>query len=256
MDNSQYEKKLWLRWQKQQNEQVANELIQHYMYLVDYHVEKVAHHIPASYDKQDLQSLGIMGLYDALNKFDMKRNVKFQTYASIRIHGSIMDGLRREDWLPRSLRDKANKIEKTSERLEQQLQRIPSSQDIASELNMEVEEVEGALSDYLFAQVQSLDSTYQTDESDDGAKSLSFVENDNVTTPTEHILASELKQELIQSIKQLKENEQVVISLVYVEELSLTEVGEVLELTTSRISQIHKSAVFKLRKILEKIPFS
>lgn len=252
MDNSQYEKNLWKRWSKAQSEEVANELIQYYIHVVDYHVASVAQHIPTSFDKGDLKSLGIMGLYDALYKFDPDRNVKFTTYASIRVHGSIIDGLRKEDWLPRALREKANKIERTSAQLEQQLNRIPTSKDIANELNIEVEEVESTISDTLFAKVQSLDVSFQSDEADTVATPLSFVQNDNITTPTEHLLATDLRDELVNSIKQLQHNEQLVISLVYVEELSLTEIGEVLDLSTSRISQIHKSAVFKLRKILEK----
>lgn len=256
MDNSQYEADLWQRWQHQQEEATTNELIQYYMYIVDYQVEKVSQHIPASFDRGDLKSLGLMGLHDALYKFDLDRNIKFITYASIRVHGSIIDGLRREDWLPRSLRDKANKIEKMSAQLEQQLNRVPSAMDIATSLQMDVEEVELTITDTLFAKVQSLDAKFQTDDTDDATSALSFIDDNNTATPEEYILASEIKHELVQSIKQLKKNEQIVISLVYMDELSLTEIGEVLDLTTSRISQIHKSAIFKLRKIIEKAQHS
>lgn len=252
MDNSQYEKHLWKRWATSKNEDLANELIQYYIHVVDYHVASIGQHIPVSFDKGDLKSLGIMGLYDALYKFDPERNVKFTTYASIRVHGSIIDGLRKEDWLPRALREKANRIERTSAQLEQQLNRLPTATDIANELNLEVEEVEATISDTLFAKVQSLDASFQNEESDTEATALTFAQDDNVTTPSDHILAVDLRKELVNSIHQLQKNEQIVISLVYVEELSLTEVGEVLDLSTSRISQIHKSAIFKLRKILEK----
>lgn len=252
MDHSQYEMNLWKRWRQTQNDELTNELIQYYMHVVDYHVANIAQHIPTSFDKGDLKSLGIMGLYDSLYKFDPKRNVKFTTYASIRVRGSIIDGLRKEDWLPRSLREKANKIERTSADLEQELNRIPTSTDIANELNIEVEEVESIISDTLFANVQSLDANFENNETESAATALTFVQNDTVITPTEHLLAEDLRVELIESIKELQKNEQIVISLVYVEELSLTEIGEVLDLSTSRISQIHKSAIFKLRKILEK----
>lgn len=255
MDNSQYEKTLWKRWKNEKGEEIANELIQYYLHVVDYHVETIAQHIPQSFDKGDLKSLGIMGLYDALYKYDSERNVKFTTYASIRVHGSIMDGLRKEDWLPRTLREKANKIEKTSAVLEQRLNRIPTSTDIAEELNMEVGEVEEAVSDTLFAKVQSLDASFQNKESDSASTPLAYIYDNNTKTPSEHLLANDLREELIEHIKQLGRNEQMVISLVYVEELSLTEVGEVLDLSTSRISQIHKSAIFKLRKILEKAQY-
>lgn len=252
MNNSQYEEKLWQRWQQQQSESVTNDLIHFYMHVVDYHVDRVAQHIPASFDRADLKSLAIMGLYDAMSKFDPSRNVKFATYASIRVHGSIMDGLRKEDWLPRSLRDRANKIERTSEELEQQLNRTPTAEDIAQELGISVAEVEATISDALFAKVQSLDTQFQSADADEPATPLSFIQDDKTLSPTDHILTSDRKNDLIQSIRQLQENEQYVISLVYMEELSLTEVGEVLNLTTSRISQIHKAAIFKLRKILDK----
>lgn len=250
MDNSQHEDRLWTKWQQDQNDVLANELIQYYMHIVDYQVDRIASYIPASFDKADLKSLGLMGLYDALYKFEPKRKVKFATYASIRVHGSIMDGLRKEDWLPRTLRDKAKKIEKTSEQLEQQLNRVPTTSDIATALQIEVEEVEATRTDILLANVQSLDANYQTDETDEGSHALLFMNDDNTPTPDEHIISNEVKKELIQSIQQLNEREQLVISLVYVEELTLTEIGDVLDLSTSRISQIHKKAISKLQSIL------
>src|SRR5690625_2338756 len=250
MDNSKYEKTLWKRWKNEKGEEISNELIQYYLHVVDYHVETIAQHIPQSFDKGDLKSLGIMGLYDALHKYDSERNVKFTTYASIRVHGSIMDGLRKEDWLPRTLREKAKKIEKTSEQLEQQLNRVPTTSDIATALQIEVEEVEATRTDILLANVQSLDANYQTDETDEGSHALLFMNDENTPTPDEHIISNEVKKELIQSIQQLNEREQLVISLVYVEELTLTEIGHVLDLSTSRISQIHKKAISKLQSIL------
>ena len=255
MDDSQYEANLWNRWSNEQDEEIATELMQYYMHVVDYHVESIAQHIPQSFDKGDLRSLGFMGLYDALYKYDSQRNVKFTTYASIRVHGSIMDGLRKEDWLPRTLREKANRIERTSAELEQQLNRIPTSTDIANQLNMEVGEVEETISDTLFAKVHSLDANFQNEESDSSSTPITYIHNNNIKTPSEHLLASDLREELMEYIKKLGKNEQIVISLVYVEELSLTEVGEVLDLSTSRISQIHKSAIFKLRNILKKAQY-
>src|SRR5699024_1243601 len=105
--------------------------IQHYMHLVDYHVGRTAACIPESFDKNDLNSLGMMRLFDALNKFDPKRNLKFDTYATSRVHGASMDGLRREDWLPRSLRDRSKKTEKITQQLPQAYQRPPTAAAIA-----------------------------------------------------------------------------------------------------------------------------
>lgn len=253
MNNSQYEEQLWLDWIQHQSDELANDIMYHYMYIVEYHVERIASYIPPNFDKADLKSLGLIGLYDALQKFEPKRNLKFDTYATIRVHGSIMDGLRKEDWLPRALRDKAKQIEKVSESLYQQLNRIPTSLDIATALDMDPEEVETVIADTMFANIQSLDAHYQTDESDDQLQVGSFVQHDSVQTPVDQLLKAEQKEQLMTSIKQLNENEQVVISLFYIEELTLTEIGRVLDLTTSRISQIHKRAIFKLRGILSQI---
>jgi len=244
---------LWSEWTDNKDEQAANQLIEHYMYLVDYHVERVANHIPASFDRNDLRSLGLFGLYDALNKFEPSRNLQFSTYASIRIRGSILDGLRKEDWLPRTLREQAKEMEKTAEKLEQQLKRTPSSAEIATAMNLEGETVESIISHVLFANIISLDATFTIDDAHESSELGKTIEDPEATLPDEHIMLNELKTELVQSIKQLNENEQMVISLFYDEELTLTEIGKILNLTTSRISQIHKQAIFKLRKILTKL---
>ena len=251
--DSHYVEQLWNSWINEQSEQAANELLEHYMYLVHFHVERVASYIPGSFDKNDLKSLGLMGLFDALNKFDPKRNLKFDTYATIRIRGSIMDGLRKEDWLPRSLREQAKKIEQVSQQLEQKLNRTPTSADIAKELNMEKEEVESIVTDTLFANVISIDTTYTTNDMEETTDLGSTIEDEEAINPDEHVELEELKEELVEGIKSLTKNEQIVISLFYQEELTLTEIGQVLDLTTSRISQIHKRAIFKLKDILTKM---
>lgn len=250
---TQYVRELWEAWEKDKTDRVGNALIQHYMYLVHYHVERVASYIPDSFDKSDLKSLGMMGLFDALHKFEPDRNLKFDTYATIRIHGSIMDGLRREDWLPRTLRDKAKRIEKVSQELEQELGRTPGSDEIAGKLGWKAEEVESTMTDALYANVLSTDTPIQGGETEEMTNIVSTVEDRNNITPDEHTLQTEVKEQLAAALKRLNKNEQLVISLFYMEELTLTEIGEVLDLTTSRISQIHKKAIFKLKDILGKL---
>lgn len=252
--NTQNVKRLWDQWDNnERSEQVANGLIAHYMYIVDYHVERVASHIPASFDRNDLKSLGLMGLYDALMKFDTSRNLKFSTYATIRVRGSIIDGLRKEDWLPRSLRDQTKRIENATKLLEQQLKRTPEANEIAQKLDIDVQEVEETMSHALFANVISIDSTLKATEDDKDSEISDMIEDDDVIQPDEQLVFNELTTELIEQLKSLNENEQLVISLFYEQELTLTEIGEVLNLTTSRISQIHKQAIFKLRKTLTKL---
>lgn len=253
VNKSRYIHQLWNDWVQFQDEHTGNELIQHYMYLVHYHVERTAAYIPDSFDKNDLKSLGIMGLFDALNKFEPKRNLKFDTYATIRIHGAIMDGLRREDWLPRTLRDKSKKIEKITQELQQTYQRAPSAEEIASVAELSTDEVEATVVDTLYANMLSTDSVIQTQDTGEQASIASTIEDQETPSPDDELLKGEVKQELKQAILQLNKNEQLVISLFYIEELTLTEIGEILGLTTSRISQIHKKAIFKLKDLLYKL---
>src|SRR5699024_160902 len=125
VNNSQSVRELWDDWVQSHDEHTGNKLIQHYMYLVDYHVERTAAFIPESYDENDINSFVMMGLFDVLDKCGPKSNLKCDTYATIRVHGASMDGLRREDWLPRSLRDRSKKIEKSTQQLQQAYRRAP-----------------------------------------------------------------------------------------------------------------------------------
>src|SRR5699024_4099948 len=108
--DSQYIEELWKIWANTQNDMIANELIEHYMYLVQFHVDRIGNTLPENIERSELKSLGLVGLYDALHKFDLNRKIKFDTYATIRIRGAIIDGLRREDWLPRGLSDQTKQI--------------------------------------------------------------------------------------------------------------------------------------------------
>lgn len=246
------EQTLWKRWEKDGDDTALNEIIAYYTYLADYHADRISSHLPNSVSKDDIRSFGLLGLYDAIKKFESERNLKFDTYASFRIKGAIMDGLRKEDWLPRSLREKAKKIERVSQRLEQELQRDPTAKEIGEELNMTEEEVESAVKDSLFANILPMDE--KPKNKNDFNEGIGYtIPDDRAPSPEETIYQQELKQELIEGIETLNKKEQMVISLFYHEELTLTEIGEVLHLTTSRISQIHKKAIFKLKNVLTKI---
>lgn len=246
----------WKQWFEHKDETAANQLIEHYMYLVHFHVDRVASYIPEQFDRNELKSLGLYGLFDALNKYDPERNNKFDTYATIRIRGSIMDGLRREDWLPRSLRDQAKKIDQVTDELKQRLMRTPNAKDIAEELGKTEEEIEEIVANTMFANVISLDTAYVQQDEDDTTELIGNVEDENAVLPDDMTFQAESKRELIESIKKLNETEQLVISLFYEKELTLTEIGKILDLTTSRISQIHKRAIFKLKGILKKLSSS
>lgn len=245
------EQVIWQKWKDARDSQAGDVLIKKYMPLVSYHVQRISVGLPKSVNKDDLMSLGLYGLYDALEKFDPSRDLKFDTYASFRVRGAIIDGLRKEDWLPRSSREKAKRIEATIEKLEQKHLRNISSKEIANELGISEGEVVNVINEGFFANVLSIDE--QLVDHEDG-ESIGFsIKDDNQQTPEEKIVKDELIAQLSDVILQLSEKEQLVISLFYKEELTLTEIGQIMNLSTSRISQIHSKALFKLRKILENV---
>ncbi|GAB4072550.1 RNA polymerase sigma-28 factor SigD [Barrientosiimonas marina] len=241
---------LWKKWLENHDSKAANDLIYYYMYLVSFHVERIGSHLPPNVSKDDLKSFGMLGLYDALTKFQHKRELKFDTYASFRIRGAIIDGLRKEDWLPRSMREKSKKVEQTSQVLKQVYQREPTSEEIAKKLQLSMEDVEETVKHSLAANILSIEEK----PNNDYKEGIGYtIPDQDALQPDKSMLQSELKNELISSMQNLNQNEQMVVSLFYEEELTLTEIGRVLELTTSRISQIHRKAIFKLRKSLQKI---
>jgi RNA polymerase sigma factor FliA len=242
---------IWELWLNEQDPQAGEALVKMYTPLVSYHVQRIAVGLPKNVSKDELYSLGMMGLFDALNKFDPSRDLKFDTYASFRIRGAILDGLRKEDWLPRGTREKAKKIEATIELLEQRYMRTVTAEEVAVCLDMSVEEVTQTMNEHFFANVLSIDEQNQdTDEKESYVQSLT---DKNELTPEEIVLKDELIQQLSEEIKKLTEKEQLVLSLFYKEELTLTEIGEVMNLSTSRISQIHSKAIYKLRKLLKRM---
>ncbi|RDW17813.1 FliA/WhiG family RNA polymerase sigma factor [Oceanobacillus chungangensis] len=246
------EQEHWDNWVKYRSNDAANELIVNYMYLVNFHVERISSNLPKSVNKDDVKSLGLLGLYDALKKFDPSRDLKFDTYASFRIKGAILDGLRKLDWLPRSLREKTKKVNQVSIELEQALKRQPSSKEIAEQMGISSREVESIVSDSLYANVLSIEEKPKNN-AEELKEGIGYSIPDEATLPEMQLLQGELKDELVMGIKALNKNEQMVVSLFYYDELTFTEIGQILGLTTSRISQIHKKSIFKLKNTLTKI---
>jgi RNA polymerase sigma factor FliA len=241
----------WKEWQLKRDNASCNKLLESYQYLVHYHLGRISVGLPKNINKDELFSYGMSGLYDALLKFDQGRDLKFDTYASFRVRGAIIDGLRKEDWLSRSLREKIKKVEAAADMLEQKLMRTITSQDIAAELGMSEEEVDAIVAEGYFANMLSLEEVQHDNTSDE--KMTYTLEDKQTINPMESLLQAEDKQILVKKIKELNEKEQLVLSLFYYEELTLTEIGEVLNLTTSRISQIHSKALFKLRESIMKV---
>lgn len=245
------EKLFWDKWITFRDEEAGNILIKKYLPLVSYHVQRVSASLPKSVSRDDIKSFGLMGLYDALEKFDPNRDFKFDTYASFRVRGAILDGLRKEDWLPRSTREKAKKMDAVIEKLEQRYMRHVTEEEIASELNIPVEDVYSTINEQFFANILSIDE--HSDDSNDYLSHTFSIKDEKVDQPEEKIVKDEVLNDMAEIISKLSQKEQLVISLFYQEELTLTEIGEVLGLSTSRISQIHSKCIFRLRQSLEKL---
>jgi len=237
----------WELWIEKRDPDAGNLLVKKYTPLVQYHVQRISASLPKNVSRDDLFSLGLQGLFDALTKFEPSRELKFDTYASFRIRGSIIDGLRKEDWLPRSSRERTKKLQHEIEGLEQKLMRHVTPEEIAEHLQVSIEEVYETIHTQYYANVLSLDEKIQEDDQEEQTFTI---KDDEEKSPEEHVMMDELLNDLTEKIKTLNKNEQIVVSLFYKEELTLTEIGEVLSLSTSRISQIHSRALFKLRKLL------
>jgi len=240
----------WDKWVTSRDKEAGNILIKKYLSLVSYHVQRISVSLPKTVSREDLTSLGMIGLYDALEKFDPNRDLKFDTYASFRVRGAILDGLRKEDWLSRSSREKAKKMDAVIERMEQKYLRHVTEEEIARELNISIDEVYATMNEQFFAHVLSIDE--QPDESDDNSPATFILKDDKEENPEEAVLKNEAINEIAAIISTFNEKEQLVISLFYNEELSLTEIGQIMGLSTSRISQIHSKCIFKLRQLLKR----
>ncbi len=238
----------WESWLTERDPAAGDMLVKKYTPLVNYHVQRISSGLPRYVSRDDVLSLGLQGLFDALTKFDTSRDLKFDTYASFRIRGAIMDGLRKEDWLPRSSREKTKKLEEAITHLEQKLLRHATPEEIAEHVNLSVDEVYQTVHEHYFSNVLSMDEKVNDDD-EDGKGSFVIKDHDS-KTPEQKTMMNELVGDLVTKIKELNNNEQMVLNLFYTDEMTLTEIGEILNLSTSRISQIHSKALFKLRKQL------
>lgn len=243
--------KIWTEWLTERSQEACDALIRQYLPLVHYHVQRISVGLPRSVSKDDLISHGMLGLLDALEKFNPDRDLKFDTYASFRVRGAILDGLRKEDWLPRSMREKIKKIEAATEKLEQKLGRNVSVEEVAKEVGISENEVSQTMTESLVANLLSMDE--KTNDSDREETYTATIIDKQSLSPEEKLLEEAQKEELSQLIANiLNEKEQLVIGLFYFEELTLTEIGQILKLSTSRISQIHSKALFRLQQALKK----
>ncbi|REE94442.1 RNA polymerase sigma-28 (SigD/FliA/WhiG) subunit [Paenibacillus taihuensis] len=240
---------IWQKWKEDGDIDAKKRLIEQYLTLVDYVTNRMAIGLPKNVSKDDLASNGVMGLIDAIEKFDYRRGLQFETYASWRIRGAIIDGLRQGDWVPRSVREKAKKIEEAYQLLEQQYMRSVSDTEISQYLSVSEKEFGVMLQEIAVTTVCSLEDPIREEESE---TRLSLLVDEKAKNPDYKVHEFFLKESLVRGIDRLTEKERTVISLFYYEELSLSEIAEVMSLSPSRISQLHSKAILRLRGALEK----
>jgi RNA polymerase sigma factor for flagellar operon FliA len=240
---------LWAEYKAHEASDARERLILHYSPLVKFVAGRVAAGLPQSIDQADLVSYGIFGLIDAIDKFDPERGFKFETYAISRIKGSIIDELRSIDWVPRSVRAKARAIERAYSKLENENKRTPDDREIAGELGVSEGELAQTLSQISFVGLVALDELLSVGGGDDRGSSATVGEmiTDGRHDPVESFEVDEMKHLLADAINRMPDRERLVLTLYYYEGLTLSEIGEVLGVTESRICQIHTKAILQLR---------
>jgi len=222
-----------------------------YSPLVKYVAGRMSSGLPAHVDEADLISYGLGGLIFAIERFDLSREIKFETYAITRIRGAIIDELRSLDWVPRSVRARAREIERVNMKLEARLQRAPTDEEMAAELKVDVEEFHEALLQISNSTIVALDELWNvSDSSGDQVSLLDTIPDHGAPDPEAVVDQGELRDRIADAIAALPEREKLVIALYYYENLTLREIGEVLGVTESRVSQLHTKAVLRLRSKL------
>jgi RNA polymerase sigma factor FliA len=245
-------KDVWSSYKKTGDEKAREQLVLAYSPLVKFVAGRMSSGLPAHIEEADLISYGLLGLIGAIERFDPKREIKFETFAVSRIKGSIIDELRSLDWVPRSVRAKAREIESTQTKLEHELGRVPTDKEVADALEMSVQDFQDSLLQISNSTVVALDELWTvSDSSGDQVSLLDTMKDPNAVDPARELGVSELKDRLANAISRLPEREKLVIALYYYENLTLREIGEVLGVTESRVSQLHTKAVLRLKSRLQ-----
>lgn len=236
----------WESWREAQDPSAQESLVLQYMPIVHRTATRIKSTLPQSVDKDDLISWGYMGLLDALQKFDYNLGWAFETYAVPRIRGAIMDGLRSTDWVPRSVRSKAKKLDEAYRSLEQAYFRTPTVDELSDHMQVTKAELHKISNQLAKSQITSLDEPI--DQEEDLQTLVSRIVDEDAPNQEQLVEEQEKKRQLAQLIDRLPEREKLVLSLIYQEELTFSNTAEVLGVTTGRVSQIHSKAISRLRE--------
>ncbi len=236
--------KLWSEYQKKPTQEIREQLILAYAQLVKLVAGRLSMYLGHNVEYDDLVSYGIFGLIDAIDKFDMTKNVKFETYASLRIRGAILDQIRKMDWIPRTVRQRQRKIDEAIKQVEMRTGKAATDEEIALELGVSEDELVNWQSQLKVTNVVSLSEFEETGQE----PMMESVNKNRFSQPEDVVEEKELKQKLVESLEILTEKERRVIELYYYEDLTLKEISLVLEVSESRVSQLHTKALLKMRK--------
>lgn len=241
------EDKIWTEYKNTKSPQLRDKLIRQYMPLVKYVAGKVSVGLPASMEFDDLVGFGQFGLLDAINKYDLDKNVKFKTYAVTRIRGAIFDEMRQLDWVPRSVRQKSREIEEIISDLESRLGRTATDQEIAKQMNLSEDEYHQTIMKVSASSIISINDVWNSTDDNEHLSIADTIESPSSLNPDVQVEREEIRKVIIQAINELPEKEKMVIVLYYHEDLTFKEIGQVLEVSESRISQLHTKANLRLR---------
>lgn len=237
---------LWLEYFRDKNDKkIRDSLIVQYIYLTRYVVGRVKIALPPTFSVEDISSYGVEGLIDAVEKYSPDKGARFETYALMRIRGNIIDKIRSQDFLPRSARKKIKDVKEAQEHLRQKLGRQPTSTEIGNLLDLDKEKV-----DQILAEDTTITSLYDKKGATDESLEVIDTIQDNRLTPQEEMEEKDVKKELEHALKKLPERERMIMVLYYHENMTLKEIGETIEISESRVCQLHAQAIMKLKNIL------
>jgi RNA polymerase sigma factor for flagellar operon FliA len=247
------EEELWLEYRRNRDPKIREAFIKQYAPLVKYVAGKVAVGMPHNVEFDDLVGFGVFGLLDAIDKFDPEKNVKFKTYAVTRIRGAIFDELRTIDWVPRSVRQKTREVEDAIGALEAQLGRTATDQEIAGSLGMNEDEYLKTMMKISGTSILSLNDVWFSGDENDKVSIGDSIESPSSLNPDVIVEKDEIRRVIGEAINDLPDKEKKILVLYYYEDLTLKEIGQVLEVTESRVSQLHTKAILRLRSRLTNI---